>query len=300
MPLLSLKTASLHRLAVSFRLLPFIALLLAGCASSNSGLSPFVDDLVDYAQGRGWERRNYDTPQGFRFTGFRSPGLRVPQQGSSQRLVIFIERDGVWVSRTQQAADPTPDNPDMIRLAMNDPSPLKLYLGRPCMFLTDAERGGCSPRYWNLHRYAPEAVAAMSAAIDQEKAATGAARIFLVGWSGGGTVAALLAAQRQDVDGFATIAANLDHAAWTRMMRVAPLTNSLNPVDFAARLGSIPQWHFTGGQDNVVPEAVLQSYRAHLGNSANIRVIRLARFDHDCCWARDWARLAQDAGLYAP
>lgn len=286
-------TASRKRLAVFIGL----AFLLVGCAGGGSYSvypSPFTPEADAYAEARGWQKRNYQTPQGFRLTGYRSP----LSAARSDRLVVFIERDGAWISRTEQARDPTPDNTDMIRLAVNDPSPNKLYLGRPCMYLTTAELARCSPQYWNLHRYAPEALDAMSAAIDQEIAASGARDVFLVGWSGGGAVAALLAARRNDVVGFATIAANVDHAAWTRVMGVTPMRHSLNPADFADRLEKIPQTHFIGGQDDVVPASVAQSYRARFRDASRLRIVTIARFDHDCCWARDWAELAREARLY--
>ena len=41
-----------------------------------------------------------------------------------------------------------------------------------------------------------------------------------------------------------TIAAPLDHAFWTRVMKISPMKGSLNPSDIADRLAPIPQTHF--------------------------------------------------------
>ena len=48
-----------------------------------------------------------------------------------------------------------------------------------------------------------------------------------------------------------TIAAPLDHAAWTAQHNVQPLVGSLNPAD-SQELRKIPQVHFLGGKDTIV------------------------------------------------
>ncbi len=59
----------------------------------------------------------------------------------------------------------------------------------------------------------------------------------------------LLAAQRRDVDAVITVAANLDHRAWTAHHGDTPLHCSLNAADFARRLQSVPQVHYAGEKD---------------------------------------------------
>ncbi|NIQ12880.1 MAG: alpha/beta hydrolase, partial [Candidatus Dadabacteria bacterium] len=78
-----------------------------------------------------------------------------------------------------------------------------------------------------------------------------------VGYSGGGTVAALIATRRNDVSSLTTIAANLDHAEWTRLHHISPLTGSLNAVNFIDKIENIDQLHFVGGKDKIVPKEII-------------------------------------------
>ncbi|MBF0161071.1 MAG: alpha/beta hydrolase [Magnetococcales bacterium] len=226
--------------------------------------------------------------------GFSLLALFKKTTSPTPLLVIYVEGDGVaWLDRSRLSPDPTPRDPLVLRLMVQDPNPAVGYLGRPCQY---AEEGvhACPDRYWSSHRYAPEVVAAMGAAIDQMKEHLQSAEIGLVGYSGGGTVAALLAAERRDVRWLITIAANLDVAAWTRHHQVSPMPHSANPVDVADRLGPIPQWHFVGAEDERVPEVVLQSYLSHLPSPNAATLQRVSRMDHECCWEKAWpALLAQ-------
>ena len=81
---------------------------------------------------------------------------------------------------------------------------------------------------------------AVNRAIDALKAASGALGIALAGYSGGGAMAALIAARRPDTVCLVTVAAPLDTGAWTQAIGVSPLRTSLNPLDHAARLASLP------------------------------------------------------------
>lgn len=112
--------------------------------------------------------------------------------------------------------------------------------------------------------------------------------VVLVGFSGGGAVAALAAAQRSDVLALATVAGNLDHVSWTDHHRVTPLHGSLNPADAAGQLTRLPQIHFVGDRDRVVPRLVVESFIQRLGpgHLAQLKIVHGA--DHICCWDQNW------------
>ena len=225
---------------------------------------------------------------GFQITGFKKP---VPFAGDSG--VIYIEGDGfAWVHRGLLSSDPTPYNPLVLRLMLADPAPNVIYLGRPCHFV-GGSAGGCPARYWSSHRYAPEVVQAMGSAIDVIKQRYGLKRVGLVGYSGGGAVAALLAAHRSDVAWIITIAANLDLETWIAHHQVTPMPDSLNPADFAQQLQSINQYHFVGGNDDQVPEKVVHSYRERFPGTPPITITVIPQFDHTCCWPEQWPALLQ-------
>jgi hypothetical protein len=263
-------------------------LLLAGCGSALELVQTGRDLIETLAERGGWTRAEYAGAD-FTLIGYH----RYAARGGD--LSVYIEGDGAnWIDR-RQPADPTPEAPDSFRLAMADPAPNRLYLARPCQFLPAADLARCNPAYWGQRRHAPEVVAALNAAIDREKAASGAGRVLLHGKSGGGVEAALLAARRDDVAFLMTAAAYLDTGRWTTMLGVTPLTGSLNPADAVARLAAIPQVHLAGADDAVVPPAVVQSYAARFGarqsGPASVDVVVLRGFDHACCWRREWPRL---------
>jgi pimeloyl-ACP methyl ester carboxylesterase len=58
--------------------------------------------------------------------------------------------------------------------------------------------------------------------IDNARQRTDSRRIGLIGYSGGGALATLIAERRGDVAWLITIAANLDLAAWIRSRGIAP------------------------------------------------------------------------------
>ncbi len=250
---------------------------LGGCASIP-GMS--ARDELSRAEQQGFVRAQHH------FSGFDVVTLH---RGThvSRRLVVYIEGDGrAWISRTRLSADPTPRNPVSLKLALKDPSTAVLYIGRPCQYLRSSERGRCDARYWSSHRYGRAVVDAINQIIDG--IAVPGMQVGLVGYSGGGTLAALVAATREDAAWLVTLAANLDHRVWTREHGLSPLVGSLNPPDFALPLKVIPQFHLSGTRDRIVPVAVLKSYLAALGNLATLTTETVANFDHACCWEGLW------------
>jgi hypothetical protein len=208
-------------------------------------------------------------------------------------LTVYIEGDGfAWLTGSTPSADPTPRDPLALRLALAHPAGNAAYLARPCQYV-DAAQTGCAQRYWTEARFAPEVVEAMNIAADALKARFGAQRLTLVGYSGGANIAALLAARRQDVVRLVTVAGNIDHAAWTHHHRVQPLQGSLNAADQGHSIRNLPQTHFVGGRDRVIPVELARNWgESFLGDrQRNLRI--LPDYDHQCCWAENWGKLFQ-------
>lgn len=210
-------------------------------------------------------------------------------------IAIYVESDGApWRLPDEPPADPTPLKAMVLRMAIADPSPAVAYLGRPCQFLEPEELAACNPALWMRGRFSEDAVAATNRSIDRIKEAAGATQIKLVGYSGGGAMAALVAARRVDVSCLVTIAAPLDTGAWTRAIDVSPLDYSLNPADIAARLSYLPQTHFRGGRDTLVPPATSSRY---LRSARASLVVDKPEFDHVCCWEDVWPQLRAESCL---
>ncbi len=219
----------------------------------------------------------------------RAFAKRTAPGASNARVTVYVESDGApWRLPDEPPSDPTPLRPLVLRMAIADPSPAVAYLGRPCQYLGREELLQCEPVLWMGGRFRDEAVAAMSLAVDRLKRIYGATEVNLVGYSGGGAMAALIAARRSDVSCLVTVAAPLDTRAWTDAIGVSPLSLSLNPADDADRLRRVPQTHFRGGRDKVVPSATTRRFLDHAPGAT---VIDKQSFDHRCCWDDEWKDL---------
>lgn len=222
--------------------------------------------------------------------------MRVYQRGGREPgpVTIFIEGDGARWPRGRPPRDPTPEDPLALRLALGEPAAKVAYLGRPCQYLDDGQRAHCPTALWVGARFGDEALAMTMKAIERVKAVSQASEIHLVGYSGGGAMAALIAAGRRDVTCLVTIAAPLDLTAWAQALGVTPLTQSADPLDYAEALAVIPQTHFAGGRDPVVPPATVATYRQRQPRALFELV---ADFDHECCWVAAWNRLRRQSCL---
>jgi len=210
---------------------------------------------------------------------------RIP----GRRLHVYLDGDGTpWLRRFTIAADPTPRKPLVLQWMAQDNMP-SIYLGRPC-YHGRAQDPGCHPLLWTARRYGPEVVESMAAAL-LTTAATDMAtdEIVLIGYSGGGALAMLLAGRIPATRAVVTVAGNLEPSAWAAWHGYAPLTGSLEPT--APLPSSILQLHFAGRQDRNLPVALIQ---AAVARQDNAELIVLAAFDHVCCWREYWPRaLAQ-------
>lgn len=269
----------------------FLALLSA-CASPG--------DLADDRAAKGQMARAVYNTSRFQIIGYSAiPG------GSVRQLTVFIEGDGAPWRGGYPPRDPSPRGATGLELALNarksaHPGEAIAYLARPCQFVRYQDVQNCrdDALWWTSHRFAPEVIQSMGEAVAGLVRRTAPARLRLVGHSGGGTVAALLAAHagqpgfplQKPVDRLVTMAATLDHEAWTRLHGFAPLTGSLNPPDFAAQLASVSQIHYVGGEDDLVPPFVAESYQRRVGGSDN-RIELMPDEGHECCWARKTSTL---------
>lgn len=266
-----------------WRVLVPLILALNGCG--NDGEARRAGAALMAAQA-GLQRVTFDAGAFILVGALRGAG------GGQAVLTVYIEGDGLaWETPYLISDDPTPRHPTGLALAAADPGPAVLYLGRPCQYIAPTEQRQCAPRYWSSHRFAPEIIAAVGFALDDAKRRVGARQLILVGYSGGGDVAALVAARRSDLAALVTVAAPLDHPAWTRLHEVSPLTGSLNPMDDAPRLAALPQLHIVGARDTVVPAEIVENFLRREGPTAHSPLIVVPETDHYCCWADHWPAL---------
>ncbi|WP_137886757.1 alpha/beta hydrolase [Pseudomonas sp. 2FE] len=211
--------------------------------------------------------------------------LPATSSTSAKPLRVYLEGDGrAWITPTQPSLDPTPRDPLLARLAMEDPQP-SIYLARPCQYLSSP---ACAPRYWTDARFSKEVLGSLEQALDQLKQRYGNRHFELIGYSGGGALALLLAARRNDIAQVQTLAGNLSPRRWAERLGLTPLQGSLEPLDFAERLRELPQRHLTGAEDRVVPASLLDEYAARLGSADCLELHRLAGVSHHAGWLERW------------
>ncbi len=260
---------------------------LSACASVEGR----QEQAVHLAADAGFEPLNLRTSS-FTLSGFYrvgSPSRLTPDQRSP---VVYIEGDGfAWIDRFTVSDNPTPRNPLALKLAVRDSSARVFYLARPCQFVDLAHERNCRPAFWTSARFAPDVIATYDQALDQIAARLGNAGFHLVGFSGGGAVAVLLAARRGDVFSVRTVAGNLDHVALNRAKKVSPLRYSLNPIAVAPKLATLPQTHYLGGRDRVVPPWVGENFVRAAGQSACVRAQVVPQASHLDEWVAAWGRL---------
>jgi poly(3-hydroxybutyrate) depolymerase len=181
-------------------------------------------------------------------------------------------------------------------LARSDPAPAVLYLARVGQFQS-AQNGPSYMAYWSDKRLAEESVDAADRAIDEAKKRLGADRLHLVGYSGGGGLAILLAERRDDVLTLSTVAGLLDTYWWVRQKRYRPLAGSLNPADKAARLASLSQIHFYGQDDSIIPPEMSSHFQT-LAPFADFRRVG-QNTNHWKAWPELWPNLLRQYVLPA-
>ncbi|MDK9702032.1 MAG: alpha/beta hydrolase [Sulfuritalea sp.] len=258
----------------------FLFAALPGCSTSGS----FGDARAIAAWAAQRDFAETVVPAGkFRLAAF----VRKPPV-TSDILTVYIEGDGAaWATPYHPPRDPTPARPVSLALAAADPAPAVVYLGRPCQYLTAAALQDCDSAYWTERRFAPEVIAAYDEAITRQKSTLAARRLRLIGYSGGGVLATLLAARRDDVDVLVTVAAPLSLREWAAWHEASPLAGSLDPAELSENVRLPRSVHFAGGRDKTVPPAIVEDHIRRKGGRIEI----IPGFDHDCCWARDWAML---------
>jgi hypothetical protein len=208
----------------------------------------------------------------------------------TQELHVYIEHDGSpWLEGTRVAADPTPRNPLALELLALDSSPV-LYLGRPCYFAIEGD-DACSPLAWTHRRYSEEVVSSMARVLRAFLAAQPYDKIVLIGHSGGGTLALLLAERITETVAVVTVAGNLDIERWTKRHGYSTLEGSLNPATRPPLPARIAERHYAGGRDRNVPTEIVRAYAAARERAV---VVEIPEFDHVCCWTRLWPTILAD------
>ena len=269
-----------NKLAILFSLC--LVFLLLSCSADSRHI---WQRLVIEGQDSGF------TPRNFQQTPYHLAGFLKAQGSSGTDLVVYIEGDGRAVSRGRVAFDPSPQTPLAFDLAKLDPAPFILYLARIGQY-QPAQTGANYKAFWSNKRLAPEAVTAANLAIDKIKEEFNIKYIHLVGYSGGGGLAVLLAESRYDVKSLVTVAGLLDTKWWVEANSYLPLAGSLNPAAMVDKITNLPQLHFYGQKDKIIqPE--LSLHFSKLAPFTHLRRIAVET-DHWHNWTKFWPQYIQE------
>lgn len=256
---------------------------LAGCATFLTRKSDYIR-MDQKAASKGFKRIYLSVPP-FILTAYQK--VDAP----SEVMTVYIEGDGyAWASRTEPSDDPTPKHLLVFDLASEDPSPDVVYLARPGQF-EESGSPTADQAYWTGKRYSQEVIESTSAALDSLKRSSGVTKFSLVGYSGGAAVAVLVAARRNDVIALRTVAGNIASDIFVRLHHLSPLAGSLDPLDVALSIRSIPQLHFVGGKDRIVPRAIACAFLDQEGDTAHESLVEVDGAGHMDGWAQQWREL---------
>jgi len=267
-----------------FRIAPALVLLiLSACAGD---LTAHADAMAGPA---GLRRTQVQTAP-FLLTAYSRIGSTT---GSYD---VYIEGDGLaWRTPSEPSPNPTPHKALGLALAAHDEASNVIYIARPCQFTPLENDPHCDIDYWTDKRFSEEVIASVNQAIDKlVKSSGNNSKLNLIGYSGGGAVAVLVAARRNDVATIRTVAGNLDHDEVNRTHNVSLMPGSLNAIDQAAKIAMIPQLHFSGDADEIIVPAISQKFRDASGTTNCVRLEVIKGASHEEGWIERWPALLKE------
>ena len=224
---------------------------------------------------------------------------------ATRRLHVYLGGDGTpWRGPNRPSIDPTPRRALLLEMMTSD-AQARIYLGRPCYH--GMARPPCNWIHWTMGRYSQQVVQSMVAALQTYIKRHAIETIVLIGYSGGGTLAMLMAPHITQTTQVVTLAANLDVQAWTHHHNTTSLVDwadrtttqldewvSLNPATQAPLASRILQYHYFGELDKQVPPHLIIPSLARQPN-AQWRIIE--GFDHRCCWVHYWPNILRQTAI---
>lgn len=209
----------------------------------------------------------------------------LERRRANDDIHIYIEGDGrPWTGGgTRISIDPTPRQPSALELMADDPLG-QLYLGRPCYF-GSANSAPCESRLWTYERYGETVVAAMTEALRKWAMGHAHGRITLIGYSGGGVLALLIAERLPSIHRVVAIATPVDHKRWTQVHDYTPLYGSINPAEQSEWRANVERIFIFGENDDNVAPKIFAPLAARISNA---RIIILPKEGHDCCRHEAW------------
>ncbi len=276
---------------------------MCSCATTSTSLK---DSLLQDALSIGMARLESTNYPGLILL-FSPTNNAVNAGYTDKNLTVFIEGDGApWENNGfSPPADPTPHRPIGLELAIQEtkiqvqanaqstrgPARTIAYLSRPCQFV----RGHtCRPKLWTDDRYGDRAVKLITEAIVSLMHTTNTARLYIVGYSGGGVVANLLEKNLDGLECTVTLAAPLDLGVWTSRLRISPLPTTKSQASTQKSSHVVISSHYIGDHDKLVR---LSDLGVHGVPSPHNSVISLPGVSHNEGWIQHWSNIRSSSCL---
>jgi len=252
-------------------------LFVSGCSIHSP------ETFYRYAKDMGLQRQLVNT-ETLPLVVYSTPGSQ-----NSDQLHVYLGGDGLpWLNLITISEDPTPRNALVLQLMQKDKRP-SVFLGRPC-YQGLAQTPPCDYLMWTSGRYSDAIIESMTDALGQIIKNRSISRVTLIGFSGGGTLAILLAHNIAQTTTVVTIAGNLDTEAWVHLHNYSPLSESNNPATLPPLPKHIQQIHLQGGRDKNIPAHITSAF---IQRQYKTDVINFPQADHDCCWLKHWPAILQ-------
>lgn len=198
---------------------------------------------------------------------------------AGEPLTIYLEGDGrISTSYGMATEDPSSPEPLALKLAVQNTQGNVAYIARPCHYMI-AEDKLCQEKFWTTHRYSPEVITATAEAIQKLQQETQTRSTHLIGHSGGGGIAVLVAPKLKGITQITTLSGNLSLELMDKHHKTEPLVGSLDPFTTARINALIPQKHYSGSKDTVVPPSIAAAYVKE-ANSEKVKQIVVKGVDH--------------------
>lgn len=279
----------------------FCLLILSGCGALKS-VADRVETAKEIAEKAGMQPF-YFNGEFYDFFGY----YRLDDK--TKPLIVYIEGDGLsYISYTQISSDPTPVTPTALTLATHDRNANVIWLARPCQYVMEKAQyvmekatldRNCHKDIWTKKRFHQSVISDYGKLLDDIYQKNQQRKIHLVGYSGGAAVALLTTAQRlekQDIVTIRTIAGNINNRDLIAYHDVSPMPESLDPIDIAPMINHIPQIHYVGADDNVVPLFAAKTFQQYANNDDCVYVTVNKTANHIHGWGDFW----QQASYYFP
>ena len=203
---------------------------------------------------------------------------------NSGKVIIYIEGDGVsWIDRNTISSNPTPIDPLAFRLAKNDTNDNVVYIARPCQYI---EGSNCNNRdIWTVSQYSEPVLSSYKGIIDNFNQFE---EIHIVGYSGGAGIAMYLGSiNNPKIKSIRTVAGNINHNRLSQLINISPLNKSVNFYKIEEKVTKIPQIHYVGKKDSVIP--IELSLRFKKKNQSNECIkVQEVNASHNEGWELFW------------